>query len=701
MSYKTYAIPFILLSLIISSCTKANLIRNNKDKETYIEQLSELSEKEIDQELRNEIKDLQEILDQCDNLEIYTGMSLKIGSDVDQEITESEEPFLLLDKDSATKYIEDNKTLYANQLFEFPNSEIKIELGRIKDGTIKDLTDSYDIKKYFYNNTAIDKNDVGLKSIDSVLVESHFCFPTSFETLVLNYATADSIQYKDQMIYYFKGDDEKSLQIDYPLELNLIGYQAITPNGYLMNSNSKSKFPIIGLNPIAKNNILLAIRIMEESITLNNKDLKITKLNEIQEESYQYIYTITNLSYELNTQNINNIIDNFGVLSSFLDKYNSIFAARKQRLNLSFPSQMQEIHLYIANEYSSTTTEDIVTINKFSNYNVFKDKNTQRYGIVDNKGNIILQANYDKLHQGSTDSLYYYTINESETKIDTQYLLNVSEARLDPFPKDYIYLEHLDDEHFVVTKPESSFGLKGLLDKNKKELIPFNYNKFEKIDNKLLVAKKSIRGRNYYDFYTIDGKLLDIPTIKSYAYEKSSNAIIIQNRERNYGLMSTEGKVIVPPNLYTIDYITPHLFEFVTSLKIDNDHPSSTRIPSGIIDDKGEILIDEKLYFITLVSPTRITASINLDNSSSILTGCFDLNGKVIIPFEFLEIGYFIKGYTLARHFNGNYYIFDEMGNMVKDFKSTHVEEDYIEDEDIYCYKSDNKTYNYKGELTD
>lgn len=697
MSYKIYSIPFILIALILSPCTKANLIRNNQYKEIYIKQLSELSEKEIDQELRNEIKDLQEILNQCDNLEIYRGISFNMNSDFNQEITESVEPFSILDKESATKYIEDNKTLHANQLFEFPNSEIKVKLRSIKDNTIKDLTDNYTIKRYFYNNQVLDKNDVGLKSIDSVLIESQFSFPTSFETLVLNYATADSILYKDQMIYYFEGVDKKSLQIDYPLELKLIGYQAITPNGYLMNSNSSSTFPIIGLNPIAKNDILLAIRIMEETLTLNNKDLKISKLNEIQEQTYRYIYTITNLSYELKTKNIDNIeklSSEFKILSSFLDKYNIIFAARKQRLNLSFPSQVQEVHLYIANEYSSTTAEDIVTIDQSSIYKIFKDKNTQKYGIVDNKGNIIVHANYNKLHKGYTDSLYYYTINES--KIDTQYILNVAEARLDPFPKGYIFQELLEDKYFVVTKPENPLGVKGLLDKDLKEVIPFKYNKFEIIDNKLIIAQKSIRGRHYYDFYTIDGKLLDIPTIKSYSYKKSSNAIIIKNKKRNYGLMSIDGKVIVPPNLYIIEYITPHLFKFVTNLKTDNNHFSSTRIPSGIIDDKGERLIDEKLYFISLVSPTRIAASID-----NILAGCFDLDGNVVIPFEFLDIGYFIKGYTLVRHKNENYYILDEMGNTVKDFKSKNVKRYYIEEKDTYYYKSDNKIYNYKGELID
>ena len=352
-------------------------------------------------------------------------------------------------------------------------------------------------------------------------------------------------------------------------------------------------------------------------------------------------------------------------------------------------------------------------IEKIEKYNYFLLNSEGKYGVIDDKGNIILNAKYDdvKIPNPSKAVFVCYTeestsvINEKQEQILSQYN-GIEPIKLKNIASDLVY-----EKNILTYKESDKYGI---IDFEGNKLTDAIYDSIESLtyrEGELLTKKDDKYGVININGYTIIDNLYDDISSDLIISEKERKELgyIVQNRNSDgikYGYIDKNGQ-----------------------LKLDLEYNEITRV-----NDEEQVYIiaskNGKYGFIknyeTVVDFSYQDIEFDVENKILILKkgikyGVVDLNGNTIIPIENEDIDingiyiytqkensqnvYDMSGkeqeidfnITVAKTNNPHYYIktekqknrnvygvIDENGNQIIEDKYLYIEYAY-EDYFIVC----------------
>lgn len=328
-----------------------------------------------------------------------------------------------------------------------------------------------------------------------------------------------------------------------------------------------------------------------------------------------------------------------------------------------------------------------------SEYKYFVLKENDKYGVIDAKGNKIIEAKYEnvKIPNPQKDVFICYennntkVINEKSEEIYTEYE-NIEPLRLKNILSDLMYEKS--------TLKYSQNGKYGIIDINGKKITNAIYDEIDTLQTKegeLLVKKD-----NKYGVINIKGATLVKPQYdkieadKFYEEEsgyKKSGYIVSKTTEEGYryGYVNLEGKEIIEVKYNDLNRITEINSDDIYIICAENGKYGLLKNDKKIIDNEYQSLIYNE-------SNNTITA---LKGKNY---GVISIDGKVVVPIEYKQID--ITGdYIYAKTIDENVKIFDATGKETNMSENTAIINIDKTDYKIYINTMDGKTtYNiYKN----
>ena len=463
-----------------------------------------------------------------------------------------------------------------------------------------------------------------------------------------------TIQYKEEKIEINKISDQ-SIKMEVPPTLNVLACRAISHNGVLMNTKGHSIFPVLGLSPQVEAQLREMIAILTTAAQSSDKEACIAELEKISDDNFTYIPLLVNFGKDFkkidamgNNSNNNDVLK---TIKEYKAKYAQILGPKYYSTELNFPQPYTKILLYVTTDTQTISREMIVDCEELAEneaYRIFLDQDTEKYGIIDSAANIIIPAVHNSLHRDGR--LYFSETTDNENTIS--YYLNETDKKFEKLPENIKFHQMLDNG-FVVFADKDNY--KGVSIGNKKQIVPYLYDNIQ-LNGKVLIARGSKRGRSFYDFYTLEGKKIDLPMkIKNIDRKDGNPNTIICSANKKYGLLDENGIVSIPMQYETLTFLDTNLLQYTVDKQIGYSRPLS-----GIVNTKGQ----------------KITQPV------------------------FTLVYEFYKGYALVRT-NYNYHLIDTNGNMQQSFPSgTYVDFEYDRDEDMPYYETaDGQKYTYDGKL--
>lgn len=335
-------------------------------------------------------------------------------------------------------------------------------------------------------------------------------------------------------------------------------------------------------------------------------------------------------------------------------------------------------------------------IETISEYKYFVLKENDKYGVIDTKGNKIIETKYDdvKIPNPQKDVFICYendktkVINEKGKEIYLEYE-NIEPLRLKNILSDLMYEK--------ITLKYSKNGKYGIIDINGKKVTNAIYDEIDTLQTKegeLLVKKD-----NKYGIINIKGTTLVKPQYdkieadKFYEAEngyKNAGYIVSRTTEEGYryGYVNLAGKEILEVKYNDLYRITEINSDDVYIICAENGKYGLLKNNKKIIDNEYQSLFYNE-------SNNTITA---LKGKNY---GVISIDGKIIVPFEYEQID--ITGdYIYAKKTDGNVKIFDATGketNMSENAAVINVENtdykihiDTLDDKTTYSiYKNEQK----------
>ncbi len=338
-------------------------------------------------------------------------------------------------------------------------------------------------------------------------------------------------------------------------------------------------------------------------------------------------------------------------------------------------------------------------IETISEYKYFVLKENDKYGVIDSKGNKIIEAKYDniKIPNPQNDVFICYennatkVINQKGEEIYTQYE-NVEPLRLKNIVSDLMY------EKSVLKYSQN--GKYGIININGKKITNPIYDEIDTLQTKegeLLVKKDG-----KYGVINIKGAVLVKPQYdkveadKFYEEEngyRNSGYVVSKTTEEGYryGYVNLEGKEILQTKYNDLYRVTETNGEDVYIICAENGKYGLFKNDRKIIDNEYQSLIyNESNNTITALKGKKY--------------GIISLNGKTIVPLEYKQID--ITGdYIYAKTTDENTKIFDATGKQTDMSENTaiinvdntnyKIHIDTINDKTAYSiYENDKKVTN-------
>ncbi len=325
-------------------------------------------------------------------------------------------------------------------------------------------------------------------------------------------------------------------------------------------------------------------------------------------------------------------------------------------------------------------------IETISEYKYFVLKENGKYGVIDTKGNKIIEAKYKdiKIPNPEKDVFICYeenstkTINSKNEEIYTQYE-NIEPLRLKNVYSDLMYEKS--------TLKYSENGKYGIIDINGKKLTNAIYDEIDTLQTKegeLLVKKD-----NKYGVINIKGTTLvkiqydKIEADKFYeegtGYKKSAYIVSKKTEEGyRYGYVNLEGKEIIEVKYNDLYRITGINSEDSYLLCAENGKYGLLKNDKKIIDNEYQLLIYNE-------SNNTITAT------KGKKYGVISISGKIIVPIEYKQID--ITGnYIYAKTNDETVKVFDQNGQETDISENTAIIDVNNTDYKIHIETANEKT---------
>lgn len=667
----------LLGSCFFLSCSSMGL-KNAQNKNDYIETTSGLSYDSRKEQLAKDAEYLASLIKSSKNIRIYYSFSFGSGGSSRADI-DTAQAFVLPLSDTIEAEFAQLSEVWATQQYARPNSDFTIDCYQAFNHINRSDID-YKIKNVYVKDNVIMPKDIGLDHADSLLATANYSFATVFDTLAIDHSTGDSILYKEYKID-IDAMDSSSLEIECPIGIKVIGKQALSTNGVLMNSNGYSSFPIFGLKLEVEEQIKDAISLINIAAQMEDKDACKAELEKIDSNIFTCKASIEGLMEAIDkvdkeNKSTDEVID---MIKSYMKKYAAILGPRLQHLEIAFPQPFDKILLYIEKENKTISRELTVRCedeNDKRGYKTFLDNATGLYGVINNESEVVIDASFPSLIQ--VDSLYFEDRTDYEHPVT--YYLRVQEKKMKKVPGD-IYFSHRLGNGLAVFYDKDEYN--GILLDNEKQILPYRFDQI-RINGNVLIAGASKRGRMFYELYTLDGRKIDLPIIKDIStVDGNPNTIVYVSHYA--GLVNKDGKVALPLEYDRIKLLNNNLVGF----KRNEDDLW------GIMDVQGKIVSQPAFYEIEAFSGNR-AAAYNKEAHG----GYIDETGNFVIAPRFSWVYSFYKGYALTTT-GDDYELIDESGRPIKSFpEGVQVSfYDGEEGEDGFYETSDGAIYNYKGEL--
>ena len=332
-------------------------------------------------------------------------------------------------------------------------------------------------------------------------------------------------------------------------------------------------------------------------------------------------------------------------------------------------------------------------IETISEYKYFVVKENDKYGVIDSKGNKIIEAKYEnvKIPNPQKNVFICYendetkVINEKGEEIYTEYK-NIEPLRLKNVFSDLMYEKS--------TLKYSKDGKYGIIDINGKKLTNAIYDEIDTLQTKegeLLVKKDG-----KYGVINIKGATLVKPQYdkieadKFYEEEsgyRKAGYIVSKTTEEGYryGYVNIQGKEIIEVKYNDLYRVAEVNSDDIYIICAENGKYGLLKNDKKIIDNEYQSLVyNESNNTITALKGKKY--------------GVISTNGKVIVPIEYKQID--ITGdYIYAKTNDENVKIFDATGKETNISENTAIINVENTDYKIYIDTMDGKTtYNiYKN----
>jgi len=287
---------------------------------------------------------------------------------------------------------------------------------------------------------------------------------------------------------------------------------------------------------------------------------------------------------------------------------------------------------------------------------VLRFKESEKYGLIDYSGNIVLEANYDEI------TGLPYKSSELKVKKENKYGVVTSEGKEIINPEyDYVegdkyYNEKNNNSGYIVGIKNNDGYKYGYLDKNRKQILELKYNNIERVlgvesDDVYLIAYDNGKGA------IIKNK----KELTDYEYQKiekvESEEFFWVEKSEKYGVLDLQGKIVL-----STEYEEAYLDGiYIFAKKEGQDY---------IFDLNGNKLVNidyakkyktkNENYFIT----------INEDG----LYGVIDKNNNKIIDNEYAYLEYAFESYFIVSNQEGKTGVINEDNNKVIEIKYDIVE---------------------------
>jgi hypothetical protein len=259
----------------------------------------------------------------------------------------------------------------------------------------------------------------------------------------------------------------------------------------------------------------------------------------------------------------------------------------------------------------------LTAFNEFNNAIIYsyEEKNIK---VIDSNNNVLFKTKYHNDYD--LDILEYlgenlYSLRDQNGLLA---LINISGKRLTPFK--FKTIRKFKNNRALVQLDNSYFEF---IDKNGRSIISlgndFRQDDIQDFENYLSVNSKNVIDTLGNEIYKLNSGNDKIILIKTFF----SNHFNFMNQNYKYGIISTNGKVIVPPKY---DYITK--FKFGYALVKQNDK-------MGIINDSGEEILKVKYDKIYCLEKNELgDLKYNDGDSIRINVGGDDIRDFVFIVFN-------------------------------------------------------------------
>ena len=280
-----------------------------------------------------------------------------------------------------------------------------------------------------------------------------------------------------------------------------------------------------------------------------------------------------------------------------------------------------------------------------------------KWGVIDNKGNVIIQPTYDEMITIPNNQKDIFICTYDVNEADSTYKTKVLNANNEQLFSEYETIEAIDnyensnvwyEDNVLKVKSNNKYGL---IDFKGEKLLNTEYDEITSLKgtkNSLVIKKDGNIGIcNNYGTIIADTIYKDIKALGN-NYE---NGYIIVTAENKYGVIGIDKSIIMEPVYEGIKYIGSHTFY---SIKVSGkeylyDTATKTTFPAGY--DSIEYMNNEDI--------------IVKENN---MYGIVDKGGakKVDTTYEYLE--YIFSNYYIAKK-SGKYGIIDNTGTEIIECK--------------------------------
>lgn len=663
----------VLLSFSLMSCEKSHVFQKSKDKASYIESYQSMSLEEQKKLLKEDVADVDSLLELAEGLQMYYSLSFSAGSASGKQenpvLEDTVKAFRIQVDESAAKADFDSAIQNAeiHQDFRLPKSQIGIKIS----GEKKYVRISEKASRFFRKGKAVDTAKLGLQYLDSIQAQVSYRYPKSMREFIIDKKPKGNVSLMGEVmeIDSWKGN-EASFRMPITLYARLLSFQAYNKDGVLMNPNANSAFPATVVKSVVKQSLVITRKLMfQASLSKNNKEL-VGILQRIPPQIFAYKSSLTDLEEEMEAEEKQNTFrakktsddleSGIGFIKKIMEKYSDVLAPEIQIVDMAFPDAPEKIVMYFGSDYQ--TLEKEVTVKNTIEaplYTTFYDEKKKKYGIVDHQGNIIIDAELTKPLQ--------YIEKDFFMDRDATYRIFPKEKRFQKYPH-LTYTNSIGKDLVIMKDSLSRYGvIKG----EDTEILPFIYKDVKKMGNSLVVSQKVI-GKTRYAIFSQEGKKLldnirEIQPHERENKEENMNFIVIF-ADGKRAIIDKNAKYLLKPEYRLIDWVGD---KSVFSYFNPDNHLY------GVMEATGKRLSPPIFSSVALVSGDRVFAELPEKNAYDL----FDLSGKLIPSVSFLDVNPFYQGYAVVETQDERLVLIDKNGKIVKEMPKHLGDFKYVTEE--------------------